>query len=142
MSSYRGMHTDSPWPLPVPAVSLSAAGRQGRPVSPSGSVGDTLRARRGEAVIVPAVSGGAVFSAGRQLPAASAGTGPPPVSRPAPGTAAVTGATATPPTEAPPAPDSSPPASIDSAPSAPPAVTPAAPTRGGRHHRRSRWEIH
>jgi hypothetical protein len=139
MTSYRGLRADSPWPLPVPATTFAVGTRPGRPVAPSGSVGDTMRAQRGGAPIVPAVSAGAqlLLGAGRQLPRASTGTGPPPIARPATTTATTTGATAVPPIEAPPAPNSAPPASIDSGPSAP---APEQLTNRGRRQRHDHRE--
>ena len=134
MTSYRGMWTDSPWSLPVPAVSVSVGTRPGASVTPAGSSGDLMRAQRGGAPVVPVVPGAGLYlprpvSGGRVPPTASNKAGPPPTTRPSPPTGAQMGATATPPASAPPAP-------IHSDPTAPDPQTTSPPARG--HHRRER----
>ena len=138
VTSYHGMTSDSPWPNPVPALSVAVGTRPGRPVAPSGSVGDAGRSARGGAPIVPAVSGGAsIASAGRALPAAHP-TGSPPAYRAASGSGASTGAVATAPADAPPAPTTRTPAQVQGTPVRSAAAPPIAPpTRGHRT-----WERH
>jgi len=95
-----GIRSDTPWPVPVPATSFGSAERAGRPVAPSGSVGDSMRTARSGAELVPAVGAGPAAAAGRTTPDA-APAGSPPVHRPAAASAVTTASTATPPDAAP-----------------------------------------
>ena len=109
-----GMTSDSPWPLPVPAVSVAVGTIPGRPVSPTGSVGDQMRAARGGAPVVPVVPGAGLYlppgsTAAARTPPAAVTSGAPSVSRAQAASGVSVGATATPP------------APVDSGPARPPA---------------------
>ena len=98
MTGYAGMTSDSPWPMPVPAMSVAVGTRPARPVTRSGTVGEAMHTRSTGARVIPVAS-------------IAAGT-PQPVSRAAAGSANQVGAVATPPQQAPPSPTAAPPAPI------------------------------